>query len=173
MLLGQLKELLGGLGRYRTSSGRTGTLDHDQPSLRTETRQRYVSRKVPFLLGPHFPRSMIPPRRWPQRKAPRSAGLKVDRVRHLKAPVSPSPQTHSAASGSNDSLHHAQTPAVLDHSCALPQWDGGAGPAFARGAVRCECNLVVLDASDVLDDALAIGSPHVDAEGEVRSRYRH
>jgi hypothetical protein len=49
MLLGQLKETVGGLGRHRTSSGRTATLGHDQPSLRTETRQRYVSRKVPFL----------------------------------------------------------------------------------------------------------------------------
>jgi ubiquinone/menaquinone biosynthesis C-methylase UbiE len=37
-----------------------------------------------------------------QRKAPRrGAGLKVDGVRHLKAPVSPSPQYHSAAFGSN------------------------------------------------------------------------
>jgi len=27
----------------------------DQPSLRAEIRQRCVSRKVPFLLGPHFP----------------------------------------------------------------------------------------------------------------------
>jgi hypothetical protein len=38
MLLGQLKETVGGLGRHRTSSGRTATLGHDQPSLRTETR---------------------------------------------------------------------------------------------------------------------------------------
>src|SRR5262245_49523918 len=37
MLLGQLKETLGGLGRHRTSGGRTATLGHDQPSLRTET----------------------------------------------------------------------------------------------------------------------------------------
>jgi hypothetical protein len=37
MLLRQLKELLGGLGRYRTSGGRTATVAHDQPSLRTET----------------------------------------------------------------------------------------------------------------------------------------
>ena len=32
MLLGQLKETVGGLGRHRTSSGRMATLDHDQPS---------------------------------------------------------------------------------------------------------------------------------------------
>src|SRR5215467_1572541 len=48
--------------------------------------------------------------------------------------------------------HHAQAPAVLDHSRALPQGDGSTGPAFARGAVRCECNLVVLDVSDMLHD---------------------
>ena len=36
------------------------------------------------------------------KKGPASgAGLKVDGVRHLKAPVSPSPQYHSAAFGSN------------------------------------------------------------------------
>src|SRR5262245_47627960 len=38
---------------------------------------------------------------------------------------------------------HAQAPAVLDHSRALPQGDGSARPAFAGGAVRCECDLVV------------------------------
>jgi hypothetical protein len=37
MLPGQLKELLGCLGRHRTSSGRTPTVSPDQPSLRTET----------------------------------------------------------------------------------------------------------------------------------------
>jgi len=38
MLLGQLKETLGGLGRHRTSSGRTAMLGHDQPSPGTERR---------------------------------------------------------------------------------------------------------------------------------------
>src|SRR5215475_7728956 len=51
--------------------------------------------------------------------------------------------------------------------------DGGAGPAFARGAVRCECNLVVLDAGDVLDDAFPVSGPGIDAEGEVSSRGSH
>src|SRR6516225_6553690 len=38
---------------------------------------------------------------------------------------------------SNDNLHHAQTPAVLDHSRALPQGDGRARPAFTgRGRSR-------------------------------------
>ena len=31
MLLGQLKELLGGLGRHRTNSGRTATVGHNRP----------------------------------------------------------------------------------------------------------------------------------------------
>ena len=49
--------------------------------------------------------------------------------------------------------HHAQAPAVLDHSRTLPQGDGRAGPAFTRRAVGSECNLIVLDACDVLHDA--------------------
>src|SRR5262249_42960180 len=32
--------------------------------------------------------------------------------------------------------HHAQAPAVLDHSRTLPQGDGRAGPAFTRRAVE-------------------------------------
>src|SRR5262249_16174469 len=50
MLLGQLKETLGGLGRHQTSSGRTAMLGHDQPSPGTERRQRYVSRKESFSM---------------------------------------------------------------------------------------------------------------------------
>jgi hypothetical protein len=38
--------------------------------------------------------------RVPERKAPLRAGLEVDRVRHLKSPVSPSPQRCNAAFGS-------------------------------------------------------------------------
>src|SRR5215831_21350284 len=45
--------------------------------------------------------------------------------------------------------HHAQAPAVLDHSCALSQCDGNAGPALAGGEERGERNLVVLDTRDV------------------------
>jgi hypothetical protein len=58
-----------------------------------------------------------------------------------------------------------QTTAVLDDARALPQGDGG--PAFAGEAERAEGELVVLDAGDMLDNALAIGSPHVDAEREM------
>ena|SRR5262249_1662763 len=36
----------------------------------------------------------------------------------------------------NGLSHHAQTPAVLDHSRTLPQGDGRAGPALAGGAER-------------------------------------
>src|SRR6516165_5696697 len=69
--------------------------------------------------------------------------------------------------------HHAQTPAVLDHSRALPQGDGSAGPAFTRRAEGGERNLIVLDACDVLDNAFAVRRPGIDAEGEVISRRGH
>src|SRR5262249_24754960 len=70
-------------------------------------------------------------------------------------------------------LHYAQAPAVLDHSRTLPQGDGRAGPAFTRRAVGSECNLIVLDARDVLDNAFAIGCPGIDAEGKVSSQRAH
>src|SRR5262245_24019001 len=69
--------------------------------------------------------------------------------------------------------HHAQAPAVLDHSCALPQGDGRAGPAFTRRAIGGEGNLIFLDAGDVFDDAFAARGPRIDAEGEVSSRCGH
>jgi hypothetical protein len=65
--------------------------------------------------------------------------------------------------------HHAQASAVLDHSRALPQGDGRARPAFAGGAEGGERNLIVLDASDVLDDAFTVRCPSIDAEGKVSS----
>jgi hypothetical protein len=55
-----------------------------------------------------------------------------------------------------DSTHHAQAPAVLDHSRTLPQGDGRAGPAFTRRAIGGERNLIVLDAGDVLHDASGV-----------------
>src|SRR6516164_9772866 len=69
--------------------------------------------------------------------------------------------------------HHAQAPAVLDHSRTLPQGDGGARPALAGSEKRGECDLVVLDASDVFHDAFAVRCPSIDAEGEVSSRRGH
>jgi len=53
---------------------------------------------------------------------------------------------------------HAQPPAVLDHARALPRGDGCARPAFAGGAVGGE-RKVILDASDVFDDAFAVRRP--------------
>jgi hypothetical protein len=67
-------------------------------------------------------------------------------------------------SGVRSELHRAQTPTVLDHSRTVPQGDGRAGPAFTRRAVGGECNLIVLDAGDVLDNAFAVGCPGIDAE---------
>src|SRR5262249_62337791 len=69
--------------------------------------------------------------------------------------------------------HHAQTPAVLDHSCALPQGDGSTGLALAGGAEGGERDLIVLNAGDVLDDAFAIRCPGIYAEGEVSSQRAH
>src|SRR5690348_283050 len=66
-----------------------------------------------------------------------------------------------------------QGPTVLDHSRTLSQCDGRAGPAFAGCAIGGERTLVVLDACDVLHDAFAVRCPSIDAEGEVRARYRH
>jgi hypothetical protein len=66
--------------------------------------------------------------------------------------------------------HHAQAPAVLDDSRTLPQGDGGAGPAFAGGAVGGERNLIVLDAGNVLNDAIAVRGPGTRGQqpGQVR-----
>jgi hypothetical protein len=55
---------------------------------------------------------------------------------------------------------------VLDHPRALTQSDRRSPPAFASGAVGGECNLVVLDAGNVLHDAVAVRGPGIDAEGE-------
>src|SRR5262249_13414929 len=67
--------------------------------------------------------------------------------------------------------HHAQAPAA--HSRTLPQGDGRAGPAFTRRAVGGECNLIVLDARDVLDNAFAVRCPGIDSEGKVSSQRAH
>src|SRR5215472_17017529 len=68
--------------------------------------------------------------------------------------------------------HHAQAPAVLDHSRTLPQGDWSPRPALAGGEEGGERNLIVLDASDMLHDAFAIRGPGIDAEGEVSSKRR-
>ena len=40
----------------------------------------------------------------------------------------------------------------------------------SQGAVGRECDLVVLDAGDMLHDAFAVRGPGIDAEGEMCSR---
>jgi hypothetical protein len=54
---------------------------------------------------------------------------------------------------------HAQAATVFDHPRTLPQGDGRAWPAFAGSAESGEGKLVILDTSNVLHDALAIGCP--------------
>src|SRR5262249_60347045 len=66
-----------------------------------------------------------------------------------------------------------QAPVVLDPSRPLPQGDGRARPALARGKKRGERDLIVLDAGDVFRDAFAVRGPRIDAEGKVRSQRAH
>jgi len=68
-----------------------------------------------------------------------------------------------------ETSHHAQAPAVLDHSRALPQGDEGTGPEFAGCAERGEGKLVIFDAGNMLDDAFPVVCPGIDAESEVSS----
>jgi hypothetical protein len=76
-------------------------------------------------------------------------------------------------SGARSELHHAQTPTVLDHSRAMPQGDGRAGPALAGGPVGGECNLIVLNAGNVLDNTFAVRCPCIDAESKVSPECGH
>src|SRR5262245_5261077 len=69
-------------------------------------------------------------------------------------------------------LLHAQAASVLDHSRTPPQGDGRARPALAGAVEGGECNLIILDASDVLHDAFAVRGLGIDAEGEVSSKRR-
>ena len=57
---------------------------------------------------------------------PDSSGNKVT-IEHRRA-FGATDRLEEEVAESNDNLHHAQTPTVLDHSCALPQGDGGTGP---------------------------------------------
>jgi hypothetical protein len=57
-------------------------------------------------------------------------------------------------------------------SCGLRR-SSQAGPAFTRRAVGSECNLIVLDACDVCDNAFAVACPDIDAEGKVSSQCGH
>jgi hypothetical protein len=62
----------------------------------------------------------------------------------------------------------ADCPRLLAHPAA---GNGCAGPAFAGGAVGSECNLIVVDTCDVLDDAFPVSGPRIDPEGEVHSGF--
>jgi hypothetical protein len=53
--------------------------------------------------------------------------------------------------------------AVLNNPGTLPQGNGSVGPAFDRKPISAQRELVILDASNVLDDVLAGGVPQVDA----------
>src|SRR5262245_1520209 len=64
-----------------------------------------------------------------------------------------------------------QTPASVPASLAPARRD--ARPAFAGGAVGGECNLIILDAGDVLHDAFAVRGPRIDAESKVSPESGH
>jgi len=48
---------------------------------------------------------------------------------------------------------------------------GAPGQRSQAGGKGSECNLVVLDASDVFHDAFTVNGPRIDAEREVRSGF--
>src|SRR5262249_49505121 len=54
----------------------------------------------------------------------------------------------------------------FDHPRALSQGDDRAWPALAGGPIGRHRYLEILDAGQVLDDALAVNGPHVDAVQE-------
>jgi hypothetical protein len=57
----------------------------------------------------------------------------------------------------------------FDHPRALPQGNDCARPTLAGGSIGRHRYPEILDASQVLDDVLAIDSPHVNAVQEVKS----
>src|SRR6476660_3996580 len=62
---------------------------------------------------------------------------------------------------------NSRTPAVFNYPRALPQGHCRFGPALAGSMVGRHRDLEILGASHVLDDALAVVGPPVDAEREV------
>src|SRR6476620_11672106 len=67
---------------------------------------------------------------------------------------------------------NSRTPAVFNYPRALPQGHCRFGPALAGSMVGRHRDLEILGASHVLDDALAVVGPPVDAEREVILRHR-
>jgi hypothetical protein len=71
------------------------------------------------------------------------------------------------------SRSHSRSPAVFEHSSSLTQRERCTGPPLDGGLVSRQSELVVFDASDVLNDSLAVSRPQVDPECEVSTAYRH
>jgi hypothetical protein len=94
------------------------------------------------------------------------------RPRPSTRPMGSAPPLAGSRRGESN-LHQAQAPTVLDHSRTLPQGDGCARPAFTRRAVGGECNLIILDAGDVLHDAFAVRGPRIDAESKPSPECGH
>src|SRR6476620_3202267 len=67
---------------------------------------------------------------------------------------------------------NSRTPAVFNHPRVLPQGHCRFGPALAGSMVGRHRDREILGASHVLDDALAVVGPPVDAEREVILRHR-
>ena len=67
---------------------------------------------------------------------------------------------------------NSRTPAVFNHPRVLPQGQCRFGPTLAGSMVGRHRDLEILDASHVLDDALAVVGPPVDAEREVIPCHR-
>jgi|SRR5262249_9508808 len=56
----------------------------------------------------------------------------------------------------------------MDHPDALPQGNARHWPALYRGAVGCLAHLEIINARDVLDNAVAGEVPNVHAESKMR-----
>ena len=61
----------------------------------------------------------------------------------------------------------SRPPGILDDAALLPQGSGLAGPTLAGSMVGRHRNLEILYVGQVLNDALAIVGPLVDAIGEM------
>src|ERR1700741_1986324 len=64
-------------------------------------------------------------------------------------------------------------PAILSYAISSFCPTSADGLQSAGGPVGGACNLIVLDAGDVLHDAFAVRGPRIDAEGKVSSHCGH
>src|SRR5262245_23390108 len=81
-------------------------------------------------------------------------------------PLSATPCNMSATCRPSNCL--AAAPKFIDDPRTLPQCDPRQGPARHCCPVGCLGHLEIVNASDVLDNAVASVVPHIHAEGEVR-----